>query len=69
MDKVKKCQYCQGGIFVKRKCLTDDMMEPMVKVRVEPRGFLFIKYKGVHELLDINYCPICGRRLTNKEVV
>lgn len=68
MNKIKKCPYCQSGIG-RHKSLSDDMLEPMIRVNVESKGFLFIKYKGVHELLDINYCPICGRKLTNKEIV
>lgn len=62
----KPCPYCEDGkrLMIKQSWGLGDFVNNEIRLFVE-KNFLGINYKGYGFFVDINYCPMCGRKLEN----
>ena len=67
-DREKQCEYCKDltltGLPVRSNCdLLMEMFQTLIANDGEGGKEIVISHKGKAFGIQINYCPICGRKL------
>ena len=58
------CEYCEDGrrLTIKQSWNLGDFVNNEIRLSIE-ENLIGIDYKGYFFFVDINYCPMCGRKL------
>ena len=65
-EREKGCEYCNRGVSELDACDSDGMMR-IDKGNEHCSPYIAVNNEtyGTSDLFDINYCPMCGRKLTS----
>jgi len=62
-----KCNYCEGENQKRSVIMHDENNNPLMIWYENGKEQLLLD-SGDIDLVPINYCPMCGRKLTKKEI-